>query len=116
MRRLHAPATPLSPAAGTYGNVFVGFDVTDSLPIPSRTGVFDARENMTSGALSVTSSRGQQGRQIRFLVLGFRIFLCFHSFRKIIQPKAEGFNDQRKAYGKPLLEVVPCGSCHTQFA
>lgn len=46
---------PISPyaALGTYGNVFDGFEVTDSLPIPSRTGAFAARENMTSGALSV---------------------------------------------------------------
>jgi hypothetical protein len=36
-----------------YGNVFEGFEVTDSLPMPRRTGVFAAMENLTSGALSV---------------------------------------------------------------
>ena len=40
-------------AAGTYGKVFDGFDVTDSLPIPRLTGVFAAMENMTFGTLSV---------------------------------------------------------------
>jgi hypothetical protein len=44
-QRVHAPAIRLSPAAGTYGNVFDGFEVTDSLPIPRRTGVFAAMEN-----------------------------------------------------------------------
>jgi hypothetical protein len=39
-------------AAGTYGEVFDGFEVTDSLPIPRLTGAFAARENMTFGALS----------------------------------------------------------------
>ena len=34
-------------AAGTYGNTFDGFEATDSLPMPRRTGVFDAIENMT---------------------------------------------------------------------
>ncbi|MGP6192183.1 MAG: hypothetical protein ACLPSH_19415 [Vulcanimicrobiaceae bacterium] len=42
-------------AGGTYGKVFDGLDVTDSLPIPRRTGAFDAKENMTSGALSVSA-------------------------------------------------------------
>ena len=40
-------------AAGTYGKVFDGFDITDSLPIPRLTGAFAAMENMTFGALSV---------------------------------------------------------------
>ena len=39
--------------AGTYGNIFEGFDETDSLPIPSRMGVFEAIVNITSDALSV---------------------------------------------------------------
>lgn len=46
VKRVHAPAFRLSLAAGTYGNVFDGFDVTDSLPIPRLTGVFAAMENM----------------------------------------------------------------------
>ena len=53
-KRVHAPAVMLSPAAGTYGNVFDGFDVTDSLPIPRLMGVFAATENITLGALSVS--------------------------------------------------------------
>jgi hypothetical protein len=43
-----------SGTAGTYGKVCTGFDVTDSLPIPRRTGAFEAIENITSGALSVS--------------------------------------------------------------
>ncbi len=39
---------------GTYGKVADGFDVTDSLPMPSPMGAFAAMENMTSGALSVS--------------------------------------------------------------
>ena len=31
-----------------------GFEVTDSFPIPSATGVFAASENITFGALSVS--------------------------------------------------------------
>jgi hypothetical protein len=48
------PGRRLSPAAGTYGNVFDGFEVTDSLPIPRLKSVFAAMENMTLGALSVS--------------------------------------------------------------
>jgi hypothetical protein len=33
-------------------DVFDGFEVTESLPIPRRTGAFAAMENMPSGALS----------------------------------------------------------------
>ena len=40
-------------AAGTYGKIVDGFDVTDSLPMPRLTGAFAAMENMTSGALSI---------------------------------------------------------------
>ncbi len=39
---------------GTYGNFLEGFVVTDSLPIPRLTGMFAARLNITSGALSVS--------------------------------------------------------------
>jgi hypothetical protein len=54
VKRVYARAVRLLPAAGTYGNVLDGFEVTDSLPIPTLTGVFAAMENMTLGALSVT--------------------------------------------------------------
>ncbi|MGA2421103.1 MAG: hypothetical protein ABSG69_13565 [Candidatus Acidiferrum sp.] len=56
VKRAQAVAARLSPAAGTYGNVFDGFKVTDSLPIPRRTGVFATSENITSGALSTVPS------------------------------------------------------------
>lgn len=46
-------ATGSSLTAGTYGKVVDGFEVTESLPIPRRTGVLAAIENITSGALSV---------------------------------------------------------------
>jgi hypothetical protein len=39
-------------AAGTYGKDSLASDVTDSLPIPSQTGVLAAMENITFGALS----------------------------------------------------------------
>src|ERR1700739_1227736 len=42
-RELRLRALRLSPAAGTYGTVFDGFDVTDSLPIPRVTGVSQIR-------------------------------------------------------------------------
>lgn len=54
LKQDHAPAVRVSPAAGTYGNVFDGLEVTDSLPIPRLTGVLAAMENMTLGALSVS--------------------------------------------------------------
>jgi hypothetical protein len=38
---------------GTYGNASEGLEVTDSLPMPKLIGVFNARENITLGALSV---------------------------------------------------------------
>ena len=41
-------------AAGTYGKIFDGFEMTDSLPIPRLTGAFAPIENMTFGALSVS--------------------------------------------------------------
>jgi hypothetical protein len=41
-------------AAGTYGKFLVGFDVMESFVKPVESAVLVARENMTSGALSVS--------------------------------------------------------------
>ena len=53
-RRVYAPAYPTFTGSRNVGKRLRRFEVTDSLPIPRRTGVFAARENMTSGALSVS--------------------------------------------------------------
>jgi hypothetical protein len=53
-QRVHAEANRLSAIAGTYGNVFDGFAVTESLLIPRRTEVFAAMEKITSGVFSVS--------------------------------------------------------------
>jgi hypothetical protein len=49
--KLHSRSLTIT--GGTYGNVLVGLEVTDSLPMPKLTGVFSAKENITLGALSV---------------------------------------------------------------
>jgi hypothetical protein len=53
-RKSYAASRPSVGSAGTYGKVVVGFDVTDSLPIPRLMGLFAAMENMTFGALSMS--------------------------------------------------------------
>src|SRR5580658_11153805 len=80
----YAAEARVSPmATGAYGNFFEGLEVTDSLPIPRLMGVFDAMENMTSGALSVRERpfhdrSGHQGYtkicSVRFVILRARAY------------------------------------------